>query len=249
MATRYNYTGQLITDGLVLNLDAAKRDSYPGSGTTWYDLSGNGNNGTLTNGPTYTGVSKDAAIVFDGVDDYVVNNTLTSLITNQLTLSVWFFATDVSTDNVIVSSENSTFSNSRFNLFQDKVAFFSGRVNTYTFTIGVGSDNTTSDKRIEFASNSEVLNQWVNITCTFIANNSTGIRGYKNGIEDPNSPINASIVNPLSYNGPFYIGVRNPTTDQRFFDGRIGAVQIYNRALSATEVQQNFNALRGRYGI
>jgi hypothetical protein len=169
--------------------------------------------------------------------------------TNQLTLSVWFFATDVSTDNVIVSSENSTFSNSRFNLFQDKVAFFSGRVNTYTFTIGVGNDNTTSDKRIEFASNSEVLNQWVNITCTFIANNSTGIRGYKNGIEDPNSPVNASIVNPLSYNGPFYIGVRNPTTDQRFFDGRIGAVQIYNRALTAQEVTQNFNALRGRYGI
>ena len=72
MATRYNYTGQLITDGLVLNLDAAKRDSYPGSGTTWYDISGNGNNGTLTNGPTYTGVSKDAAIVFHGVDDYVI---------------------------------------------------------------------------------------------------------------------------------------------------------------------------------
>jgi hypothetical protein len=71
MSTIYNYTGGLITEGLVLNLDAAKRDSYPGSGTLWKDLSGNGNNGTLTNGPTYTGVSKDASIIFDGVDDYV----------------------------------------------------------------------------------------------------------------------------------------------------------------------------------
>jgi hypothetical protein len=247
MATRYNYTGGIVTNGLVLNLDAAKTDSYPGSGTTWRDLSGRGNNGTLTNGPTFSGIGKQASIVFDGVDDYIVNNTLTSLITNQLTLSVWFFATDVSTDNTIVSSENSTFTNSRFVLFQDKVAGVSGRVNTYSFI--PGNNNITGNIRMEFASNSEVLNQWVNITCTFIANNSTGIRGYKNGIEDPNSPVNASTVGPLSYNGPFYIGVRNPTTDQRFFDGRIGAVQIYNRALTQQEVTQNFNALRGRYGI
>jgi len=71
MATRYNYTGQLVTDGLVLNLDAAKLDSYPGSGTTWRDISGNNNNGTLTNGPTFSGIGKQAAIVFDGTDDYV----------------------------------------------------------------------------------------------------------------------------------------------------------------------------------
>ena len=244
MATRYNFFGGLVTDGLVLDLDAAKLSSYPAGGTAWIDISGNGNNGVLTNGPTFSGVGKQAAIVFDGVDDYVVNNTLTSLITSQLTLSVWFFATDVSTDNFIISSENSTYTNSRFLLFQDKVAFFSGRVNTYSFIPGI-----TTDIRMDFASNSEVLNQWVNITCTFIANNSTGIRGYKNGIEDPNSPVNASTVDPLSSTDPLYIGLRNPATDQRFFDGRIGTVQIYNRALSATEVSQNFNALRGRYNI
>jgi hypothetical protein len=246
MATRYNYTGGIVTNGLVLNLDAAKTDSYPGTGTTWRDLSGRGNNGTLINGPTFSGIGKQASIVFDGADDYVLNNTLTPLITNQLTISVWFFATDVSTDNFIISSENSTFNNSKFLLFQDKVAFFSGRVNTYTFIPG---DSTTGNIRMEFASNSEVLNQWVNITCTFIANNSTGIRGYKNGIEDPNSPVNASTVGPLSSTDPLYIGLRNPSTDQRFFDGRIGAVQIYNRALTAQEITQNFNALRGRYGI
>jgi hypothetical protein len=78
MATRYNYTGQLVTDGLVLNLDAAKLDSYPGSGTTWRDISGNNNNGTLTNGPTFSGIGKQAAIVFDGVDDYITTPLATT---------------------------------------------------------------------------------------------------------------------------------------------------------------------------
>ena len=61
------YNPRIITDGLVLCLDAGNSKSYPGSGTTWTDLSGNGNTGTLTNGPTYS----NGAIVFDGVDDYV----------------------------------------------------------------------------------------------------------------------------------------------------------------------------------
>ena len=236
----------IVDNGLVLYLDAGNRKSYTSGSTTWFDKSGFNNNGTLTNGPTFN-TGNGGSIVFDGVDDYVINNTLTSLITNQLTLSVWFYATDTSTDNVIISSENSTFSNSRFNLFQDKNGFFSGRVNTYTFV--PGNNNLTNNIRLEFASNSEVLNQWVNITCTFIANSATGIRGYKNGIEDPNSPVNASTVAPLSSTDPLYIGLRNPTTDQRFFDGRIGIVQIYNRALSAQEVLQNYNATKGRFGL
>jgi len=236
----------IVDNGLVLYLDAGNRKSYPGSGTTWFDKSGLNNNGTLINGPTFN-TGNGGSIVFDGVDDYIINNTLTLLITNQLTLSVWFYATDTSVDNFIISSENSTSSNSRFVLFQDKVAFISGRVNTYTFI--PGNNNVTGNIRMEFASNSEVLNQWVNITCTFIANSATGIRGYKNGIEDPNSPVNASTVAPLSSTDPLYIGLRNPATDQRFFDGRIGIVQIYNRALSAQEVLQNYNATKGRFGL
>ena len=121
----------LIQDGLVLALDASDRNSYVSGSTTWFDVAGS-NNGTLTNGPTFN-TGSGGSIVFDGVNDYVVNNTVTSLITNQLTLSVWFYATDTSTDNSIISSENSATTNSRFILFQDKAAFISGRVNTYAF--------------------------------------------------------------------------------------------------------------------
>ena len=66
----FNYSPNIITDGLVLYLDAANTKSYPGSGTTWRDLSKSQLNGTLTNGPTFNS-SNGGSIVFDGVDDYV----------------------------------------------------------------------------------------------------------------------------------------------------------------------------------
>ena len=65
-----SHSPNIVTDVLVLCLDAANRRSYPGSGNSWLDLSGNGNNGTLTNGPTYSSAN-GGSLVFDGVDDYV----------------------------------------------------------------------------------------------------------------------------------------------------------------------------------
>ena len=80
------YNPRTITDGLVLCLDAANTKSYPGSGTTWTDLSGRGNTGTLTNGPTYSSAN-GGSIVFDGTDD-IVNTSYVS--SNAFTWSVWF---------------------------------------------------------------------------------------------------------------------------------------------------------------
>jgi hypothetical protein len=87
MSTQYAF-GRIVTSGLVLALDAADRNSYPGSGTTWTDVSGNGNNGTLTNGPTFSNNS----IVFDGVDDYVVVGSFNQLPTGSSarTVNIWF---------------------------------------------------------------------------------------------------------------------------------------------------------------
>ena len=78
----------IISNGLVLALDAADKNSYPGSGTAWTDLSGNGNNGTLINGPTFNTGSL-GNIVFDGVDDYGTT-LLTRTGTNNTTISVWY---------------------------------------------------------------------------------------------------------------------------------------------------------------
>ena len=81
MAGRIAYYGNIVKDGLVLDLDAAKRDSYPGSGTFWKDISGGGGNGTLINGPTFSS-GNGGSIVFDGVDDYVNIPNNNSPITN-----------------------------------------------------------------------------------------------------------------------------------------------------------------------
>ena len=80
-------SGHIITDGLVIALDAANTKSYPGSGTTWSDLSGNSNNGTLTNGPTFNS-RNGGSIVFDGVDDYVTLGTPSILNGVQLPLTI-----------------------------------------------------------------------------------------------------------------------------------------------------------------
>jgi hypothetical protein len=90
------YGPRVVTDGLVLALDAADTNSYPGSGTTWNDLSGNGNTGTLTNGPTYSS-DNGGSIVFDGTNDYVplVNNLGDP---QQFTIEFWAYPTELNID-------------------------------------------------------------------------------------------------------------------------------------------------------
>ena len=83
------YNSRIVTDGLALCLDAANSKSYPGSGSTWTDLSGNGNNATLTNGPTYSSAN-GGSIVFDGVNDYVAPTGLTNALwQGNWTVSFW----------------------------------------------------------------------------------------------------------------------------------------------------------------
>ena len=85
-----NVRPSIVTSGLVLNLDAANMKSYPRSGTTWRDLSGLGNNGTLTNGPTFNS-QNGGSIVFDGVDDYAsINNTIGNFGTSDFTINFFF---------------------------------------------------------------------------------------------------------------------------------------------------------------
>jgi hypothetical protein len=83
----------IVTSGLVMHLDAGNSSSYPGTGTTWTDLSGNGNNGTLTNGPTYS-AADGGQIVFDGADDSVICGNAASLQVSTYTLEIWFKATN-----------------------------------------------------------------------------------------------------------------------------------------------------------
>jgi hypothetical protein len=118
MAVQYA-SGKIVTSGLVLALDAADKNSYPGSGTTWTDLSGNGNNGTLVNGPTFSSAN-GGSIVFDGVDDYVTCGTNSSTLVSSMTISSTFlFISYTNATHLIVGRLGGAAASYRHNYFFD----------------------------------------------------------------------------------------------------------------------------------
>jgi hypothetical protein len=244
MATRYNYTGGIVTNGLVLNLDAAKTDSYPGTGTTWRDLSGNSNNGTLTNGPTFSGIGKQASIVFDGTNDYVnCGNNTTLNLNSSFTLNCWFkvsnSAPTTNDGKGIVAKFTGITANRSYMLF------FIGSTNTLSFIISSDGTNTVSTaKSISYSSISRET--WYNLTGVFTV--SQKLEMFLNGtlVSSDTTTLNQVFSSSTE---PLTIGAQAISVPGFYFLGTISSTQIYNRALSATEVSQNFNALRGRYGI
>jgi hypothetical protein len=229
MATRYNYTGGIVTNGLVLNLDAAKTDSYPGTGTTWRDLSGNGNNGTLTNGPTFSGIGKQASIVFDGVDDYVNLGNPSNLQfgTGDFTISIWVYPKVVSYG---INDQGTLLSKDYFGI---ELYIYQTKFRAY---IG-GTSNSISAEITTLTANT-----WYNFV---LSRSNYFCTSYVNSVLD-GSRLNSSNINNPGVN--YSVG-RRTGSSALTFNGYIPTVQIYNRSLSQTEVTQNFNALRGRYGI
>jgi hypothetical protein len=227
MATRYNYTGGIVTEGLVLNLDAAKTGSYPGSGTLWRDLSGNGNNGTLTNGPTYTGVSKDAAIVFDGVDDYAAkSNPLNFPVNSDLSVFSFFKKTGANSEphQCIISTGHSS-----WNLLL---------LNQTTLTFNQAFIKT-------IISGSQILNdQWYYAGCIKDGNE---YKLYLNGVINSSATDSVIFTNNNKYDISSDTGLSS--TRNAYFKGLIPIIQVYNYALSPFDIFQNFNSLKSRYGI
>lgn len=234
MAGRVAYYGNIVKDGLILDMDAAKRDSYPGTGITWNDISGFQYNGTLTNGPTFNSAN-GGSIVFDGVDDRVSRTT--NINTGQnFTVNAWIYPTllGITRRAVAATSYNYTSLNGWF--FSTAGA---NTNNTFFFTVGV--DNAY---RVAVA-NTLSLNQWAYISAV-CQNGGGSINLYKNGIETSYAATVLS-TNTLVYTSPqFNVGYRDAGTPDPY-TGNISIVQIYNRALSATEILQNYNATKGRY--
>lgn len=212
MGTQYN--PKIVTDGLVMCLDAGNTKSYPGSGTTWTDLSGNGNNGTLTNGPTFSS-SNGGVIVFDGVDDYV---TVSLNLTNT-TYSVMAIAKRTSSGRVISANSNN---------------WLMGWWQTQT-------DKYYAENWVSSSSGGATDTNWI---CYVATGNYSGDSWalYKNGnlIVGPNAN---------GVNGPNGIRLGSDGVFNEYSACQVSYVLAYNRVITATEVQQNFNALRGRFGI
>jgi len=232
------YGPRIVSNGLVLCLDAANKFSYPGTGTTWSDLSGNSNNGTLTNGPTFS-AGNQGSIVFDGADDQIDCGNNSSLnISTDLTLGIWVKFNSLSSDPNLISKQ-----------------WCSGAQWSYSWAVlsdgriyyGFDSNGQCSSITGEYTSTNIVCTTGI-WYCLNIVHTSTSINLYSNGISIPGT-LAGSYGTIYTSTVPVRLGVYRNLSGAfaSYLSGNISNVQIYNRALSATEVLQNYNATKSRF--
>jgi hypothetical protein len=238
MAGRIAYYGNTVTNGLVLSLDAAKRDSYPGSGTAWRDISGNGNNGTLTNGPTFNS-DNGGSIVFDGTNDRV-DSTVNNIVPNSWTVGSWLINTKTTGISVFIAK-----SGGAPNYDQN---FILGWASTFNSRFYISGKTTTGIYYSECTSSfSPSTSSIYNLVGTFDSN-TTILSLYINGVLDNTKTIGVGFT--TGSNLPVQLGCSDGTAAPgNFVKGSIYNTLVYNRALPATEVLQNYNAQKSRYGL
>jgi hypothetical protein len=215
----------VVTTGLQLYLDAGNASSYSGSGTSWNDLSGNSRNGTLTNGPTYS-ATNGGSIVFDGSNDYVQ-------CTGSLTVTAATFVTWIRRngnqgqyDGILFSRGTSV---TGMNLqVSNQIAYtWNDAVNTYSWQSGLIVPDAT----------------WCMIAVSVTSTAATAYLCQASGITTATNTVShtSSVINDIK--------IAWDDATSRYFTGNIAIAQLYNIALSAGEISQNFQADRARFGV
>ena len=216
----------IITDGLELYLDASDLLSYPGSGFFWSDISGNGNDGVLMNGPTFNSAN-GGSIVFDGINDSVESFLIPSFSLNAnlgLTISLWVKCSIGDTEACLFSHHTLNVNNGvRLQIYNGPLSFTFGGVADYTTSINI-SDN-----------------QWRNVVATSIGNTALI---YING--DLSSTIAIGTMQGIP--DTYKIGVID-FVNTYYLTGNMAQVLVYNRPLSSMEITQNYNATKSRFGL
>ena len=214
--------GGMVVDGLTTYVDANNLISYSGSGTSWNDISGNSNNATLINGPTYS-TDNGGAIVFDGSNDYASFGTAEVMNLTAYTKYIWMRPQGTSSNNLISSSGGSG----------NHVFWMNGTNNT------IAGGNNGQYTQVSYSLPSgNMLNQWQNAVLTY--DDSSGLVLYLNGTQvDQNSSSNTFTIKTS-----FIAAFRSSNV----FNGEIAQVAIYNRALTAAEVLRNYNTFKSRFG-
>jgi hypothetical protein len=212
----------VVTSGLVLALDAANPKSYPGTGTACNDLAGS-NNGTLTNGPTFNSAN-GGNIVFDGIDDFVNCGNASSLQITVGSISAWVkTSTPGSTYRSIIAKQ------SAWGLFvKDNILI--------AYDWGGGGDRTTG---LNIADGT-----WKYVALTFtqtIGTPSNNAVVYLNGVS-----VLTTTIRHSNHNINLQIAEANAS---QYLNGSVAIAQVYNRVLQPSEVQQNYNSQKSRFGL
>jgi len=222
---KFNPEENFVRDGLVLNLDAANFASYVGTGNTISSISGIGYSGTLINGPTFSNTS-GGSFALDGVNDYIFAPIDTNLFSTEATMIIWLKNTNATPP---------TAAGTGF------LGYGQGQVNDhYPYNNGVAYLSTFRNVRVEAIPLSSTINRALPHMVS-VTTDSTNWRLYQN----------ATLQHTTASSGPvalsrFTIGY---SIDSFFYQGDVYAFMIYNRALSAAEITQNYNAFKNRFGI
>lgn len=225
------YGPRIVTDGLIFNVDAGNRKSYPGTGTTWYDLSGNGNNGTLINGPVF-GNTNGGKFAFDGSNDYVsVPYSSVFNVSNSLTIeSIVKFGNN---SNSFIFEKGNV--NTQYSLFSHgtDIVF-------RTFHNGNAAYTTTSTSK----TTAGIVNgQWHHIVGSW---DGSVKRIYVDGV----LKLSASKTGSLKTNTQSSaVGRFGGTSSGYFWTGDIVKVAVYNIGLNQSQITQHYNAFKGRFGL
>jgi hypothetical protein len=220
----FNFSPKIVIDGLVLYLDAANPISYVSGSTTWNDISRGGNNGTLTNGPTFNSANR-GSIYFDGTNDYVNCGPSTNAMSNVFTYCFWASPIEINGGSLLGNSKEG----GGVHIFMD----FSNLYLVKQNIIIMGSCSTSS-----------ALPNW-NYYC--ISYSSPNITFFING----NLITTGTFATTFDFtNSDVWIGSRASFgTPYQPYRGRISSVQLYNKILTSQQILQNYNAIKGRYGL
>ena len=232
----FSYSPKVVVDGLVLYLDAANPYSYTSGSLNWNDLSRSQTSGSLINGPTFSSAN-NGSIVFDGTNDYVncgTNSLITQASNTQFTINIWVKKSASNKDMSIGTYNDSILTGWFLQWFTNDTIYF-----------GISPGSTKY--------NSTVLNwqnQWYNLVGVFdgslITDQNKGkiyVNSILSNVSNTNGMVTSIPANTLN------LTVGGLTNYTSYSSGNISSVQIYNRALSAQEVLQNYNATKGRFGL
>ena len=225
------YQGNIVTDSLTMALDAGNLVSYPGSGTAWTTLTGSISS-TLINGPTFSSTN-GGAIVFDGVNDLGNCGTVLNFTSEDFSISYWVnfnsLTTNSSGQGPIVIFKGPYFSNG----YYDQIST-SGVIAFITNQSGTNQATYTNSSVI-------TAGNWYNICYT---RSGSSVKIYLNGVQP--SQTSGNHINPASSVADFLIA---SYSNGIFGNLKLSNLMVYNKTLTASEVQQNFNAYRNRFNI
>jgi len=251
------YGPRVITDGLVLALDAGDTNSYPGSGTTWTDLSGNGRNFTLYNSSYYSYSSANGGSIgftrtlpptgeTGGYAEHTGSGALavSTYLYNSHTTEIWAKINDRNPTNY-----EPTENNSALFVYRGYHSMFRYNVSSLNYSIWNGTSGEVFPPALTLGTSGTdiIQGQWFHAVAVRSGNN---LSSYINGVLKGTNVINTS-GGSGSVSNTIRMGMAYPSNQVYSWhaNANVSAARMYNRALTASEIQQNFNATRGRFGI